>query len=292
MVKAKVVSALLYASMFLFLADGAVAMVDDLQVSFERALLGAPQWFPSVLARAAGGWRLSWGEQICFDVLVFRAELWCCKSTLVVRKAWAAAQALPGRTFAASSKSLLLQIGLPEVFEMDEWNSFISNGEPVLPGYKSLVKSCLEESSEAAWLESIRTSQADKLHLLSQHGPSSGAARLLDSGSLDVLSAADDWEKFRLGLVPLSVVSGGGRVCPLCGLGNHGNAHLLASCGELCVERQSFFVHIDSIWANELHLAPPADWSTSILCANLELTRLGASVEYVSKIVTKLSGKG
>ena len=77
--------------------------------------------------------------------------------------------------------------------------------------------------SEAAWLENIGTYHADKLHLLSQPGPSSGAARLLDSGSLDVLSVADDWEKFRLGLVPLSVVSGGGRVCPLCGLGNHGN---------------------------------------------------------------------
>jgi len=193
----------MYGSMFLFMADGALKMVDNLQVSFEKALLQAPPWFASVLARAAGGWKLLWGEQLCYDVLVFRAELWCCKSTLLVRKAWAAAQSLPGQTFAAASKELLLQLGLPEVFDVDGWNQFISCGDPVLPSYKALVKDTLEQRSVSAWLHVIRTSYSDRLHLLSQHSPSSVGARLLDSGALDLLAAADDWERFRLGLVPL-----------------------------------------------------------------------------------------
>jgi hypothetical protein len=287
-IRAKVVSALMYGSMFLFMADGALKMVDDLQISFERALLQAPPWFSGVLARAAGGWRLSWGEQVCCDVLVFRAELWCCKGTLLVRKAWAAAQSLPGRTFAAASKLLLSQLGLPEIFEQAGWEEFLAGGGSVLPSYKCFIRSALVQRSALSWLQSIRSSHLDKLHLLSQHGPSSGAARLLDAGSLDLLSAADDWDKFRLGLVPLAHGSGQAGVCLLCGSGDHGDAHLLASCTSLVSQRRHFLSLVDGEWAFALQLAPPPDWSTSLLSAHLELSRLGPAVQYVSNIVSEL----
>ena len=154
---------------------------------------------------------------------------------------------------------------------------------------KALVKDTLEQRSVSACLHVIRASYSDRLHLLSQHSPSSVGARLLDSGALDLLAAADDWERFRLGLVPLSVGTGQVKSCPLCGLVQYGNAHLLASCGSLALERQVFLSQVDYEWRIALQMAPPQDWSTSMLSAHLELSRLGATVKYVSLIVGKLN---
>ena len=95
---ATVDSVLFYGSMFLFLAPGVVEQLDHLQADLERSLLGAPPWFAATLVRAAAGWQWTWGERLRDEVLVFRAELWCCKNDMLVRQGWAAAQVLPGRT--------------------------------------------------------------------------------------------------------------------------------------------------------------------------------------------------
>ena len=61
-VRSKVMGALFYGSMFLFLADGAVESLDKLQVEFERILLHALPWFPGTLACASGVGRFLGGS--------------------------------------------------------------------------------------------------------------------------------------------------------------------------------------------------------------------------------------
>ena len=136
-----------------------------------------------------------------------------------------------------------------------------------------------------AWLRDVCRSNSDMLHILSQHGPSSASARLLDCGYLSALDAADDWEKFRLGLVLVAHGSGKDRNCCLCRSGSFGMAHLLASCGAVGQERSIVLAAAGVVWAASLLSAPPQDWCTSLLSAHLEISRLPASVHYVSRIV-------
>ena len=150
---AKVNNALFYGSMFLFLIPSAAASLTDLQLEFERALMGAPSWFSSSLLRATGGWQLPWGDRLLIDALGFRAELWCCKEGMLVRTVWAAAQGYPGRTFAHASKAALLAAGLPEIFDYPGWCAFMADGTPVLPHVLSwqMVKALISEQSILKW---------------------------------------------------------------------------------------------------------------------------------------------
>ena len=92
---AKVDNTLFYGSMFLFLVPDAASKLTDLQTEFERSLLGAPPWMSWSHIRAAGGWLMSWGDRLQYDALAFRAELWCCENTMLVRSVWEAGQTFP-----------------------------------------------------------------------------------------------------------------------------------------------------------------------------------------------------
>ena len=148
-IRAKVEGASFYGAMFTFMAPGAADRLDDLQVEFERSLLSALKWFARSLARAVGGWMLCWGERLCFEVMAFRAELWCCSASLLVRQAWDAAQLFPGRTFARCSRGLLIELDVPEVFNFHGWSEFIDDAEPVLNNYKAHIRSVIEQRGAA-----------------------------------------------------------------------------------------------------------------------------------------------
>ena len=88
---------LFFGSMLTFMAQDACTKLDALQLEFARKLLEAPPWFSATLVRSAAGWQLSWGERVLYEALVFRAELWCCESHLLVRQVWGYAQGFGGR---------------------------------------------------------------------------------------------------------------------------------------------------------------------------------------------------
>ena len=274
--------------MFLFLAEGALEQLDDLQADFERALMQMPPWMSSALARASGGWNLSWGELVCLEVLNFHAELWCLKNSLLVRQAWGLAQSLRGRTFAATSKSLLDQLCLPEVFMFDGWQEFLHSGKPILPTYKAFVRSVLDKRSRSAWFKQLRTSHATHLHLLAQHGPTSAGARLLAAGDLVLLQAADDWERLRLGLIQCVAIPSVSKCCKLCGMLNADLSHLLASCSFLSPARACFLSSCDAAWLRLLRDAPEAEWVTALCSADIDLPRLRTAVIYASHAVAAL----
>jgi len=104
---AKVEGALFYGAMFLVLEPTAPRVLAALQVEFERAFLGAPGFISPAVVRAVTGWRLSWDEKLIYEVLAFRAELWCARAELLVHDVWRAAQHFTGATFARASRCLL-----------------------------------------------------------------------------------------------------------------------------------------------------------------------------------------
>jgi hypothetical protein len=286
--RAKVDNALLYGSKFLFLVPSAASQLERLQLEFERSLLTAPSWMPDAFIRAVGGWSLTWGDCLVYDALVFLGELWCCESGMLVRTVWAAAQDYPGRTFAATTRQSLVDLGLPEIFETPDWEDFLQTGKPVLPRYKAFLKEELSNRSIAKWrVKFFGSSQAQPYHL-SQQFPCNAGARLLEADHLDVLKEAAAWDAFRLCL-------GDGRhlkskQCILRGGMDAGHAHILATwhCQAVSLERASFLAGVDSSLADSLSSAPPADWPIVLLNPHLELQRLREVVYYVAQIMDAL----
>ena len=115
--KSNVEGTLLYGAMFMYLAPGYYETLVGLQLEFERALLGVAPWTSGTLVRMIAGWRLNWGERVMLEVIIFRAELFSCPGSMLVRQVWSRAQNLAGNTFARASRSLLQDLTLPEIFE-------------------------------------------------------------------------------------------------------------------------------------------------------------------------------
>ena len=226
--------------------------------------------------RAAAGWKLSWGEKVIYEALVFRAELWTCASHLLVRKVWQQAQSFPGRTFASVSRAALQKLGLPEIFECAGWQAFIDCAVPVLPAYKLFVKSGLEERSVAAWRSRLQDPNAGhEVVLLLQNTTVSAGLRLLEADYLDVLGDADSWERLRIGLVKLT------SACRLCCNTQVGLSHLLARCIVTKNARDRFIVRTGAYW---LLSSPDADWISFVFCPSQALQRLVVSVQFAAEI--------
>ena len=128
-------------------------------------------------------------------------------------------------------------------------------------------------------------------HLLAQHSPVSVGQRLLEADHLDHLYAAIDFDKLRIGLVSLSCQSAQGprrSVCMLCHSLNHGLSHLLGECVVVHVARVGFLNEIDEQWAAQLKAAPAGDWPVVVLNPHQLISRLVASVNFVSQVVKLL----
>ena len=123
---------------------------------------------------------MNWGERVVNEVMIFRAELWCSSSDMLVKKVWLAAQQYPGRTFASVSKDLLVSMGLPEVYNFAGWSEFTNTGKPVLPGYKHAIRYELEVRSCIEWKRSLHQRGNVGIHLLAQQHPVSVGAVLLN----------------------------------------------------------------------------------------------------------------
>jgi len=286
--QAKVEGVLLYGAMFMFLAPDAVSKLTSLQQEFERELLGAPPWFSGARTRLSGGWLLSWGERLCLDVLVFRAEIWCCKSDMLVRQVWARAQQFPGRTFASVSHSLLRNLQLPEVYEFIGWDEFISESRPILQAYRDFVFAQLCQRSGQSWRQSLVKSCASCPHLLTQQFPCSAAKRLLDAGHLDILHDVDLWERFRQGLIPefAKAATSADGACAYCGsAAGGGPGHILGSCPCFAAERAFFVLGLADSHRSGLDSAPDGDWCVVIFKAHADLAILRKSVCYCAQLV-------
>ena len=112
---------LFFGGMFLGLAQDAFTTLDKLQLHFERSLLGAPPWLPSSQVRAVASWSWLWSDRLLFEVLAFRAELWCSSPDMLVHEVWLKVQSLPGNTFANASWRYLAQANIPEVYDVMAW---------------------------------------------------------------------------------------------------------------------------------------------------------------------------
>ena len=223
-----------------------------------------------------------------YEALVFRAELWCCKSDMLVRRAWSAAQKLPGRTFANASLQALTHLGFPEVFQFPGWAAFLEHGVSVLPSYKAALKERLVSDSISRWRAAQLRSHAAVPSLLAQQYPCSAGARLLDAGYRDVLPHADQWDLLRLGFgaaYTLGFTRGSQYLCKLCGCPTTGMAHLLASCHALSSHRETFLDHIGFFYSAKLQGSPAGDWPTLVLSPHLDLAVLRHAVVFGAAVV-------
>lgn len=287
--RSNVEGTLLYGAMFLYLAPGYYETVVSLQLAFERALLGVAPWASGAMVRMIAGWRLNWGERVMLEVLMFRAELFSCSRNMLVRKVWSMAQGLPGNTFALASRGLLQELALPEIFDFCGWKYFLESGMSNLASYKRLVQETLETRSIMAWRVALASKGGCAPHLLAQQCPVSVGERLLEGGHLNMLYAATDFDKLRAGLVRVSVAGlDRVRACRLCHAREHGLAHVLGACPAVRTARQDFLNAVDRAWACQMMGAELGDWPVALLNPHMMLTRLPASVHYVSQIVQAL----
>ena len=284
--RATVEGTLLYGAMFVFLAPGYYEAFVKLQLEFERGLLQVAPWTSGTLVRSVAGWRLNWGERVMLDVLVFRAELFCCPSDMLVRQVWGHAQHMPGRTFAKASLQLLQELGLPEIHAYQGWEYFLASGISNLASYKSLVLNALEMRSISEWRASLIAKSDCLPHLLAQQCPMSVGQRLLEADYMDHLHETMDFDKMRIGLVPLSRPST--CVCALCHAQRPGLSHVLGECAVVHVARLNFLSVVDVVWSAQLGAAQTGDWPTAVLNPHQPISRLAASVRFVSQIVQLL----
>jgi hypothetical protein len=252
--------------------------------------MGLPPWTPAAFVRAAAGWVLDWGERVTFEVLSFRAELWCADEGLLVSVVWKHAQRLPGITFAARSRQMLVNSDVPEIFDMPGWAEFVDERMPALPAYKSFLRRTFERSSTQAWVNALRALPMTGAHLYAQLHVVSVGDRLMELGRLDLLHAAADFDLFRLGVLRISTKVPGGRHrrCIMCGSCSSGMDHLLASCTAGDDARWQFVTSVDRAFAASLGEALEGDWSPTVLSPHLEPTRLVAAVRFVAELVFML----
>jgi len=108
--------------------------------------------------------------------------------------------------------------------------------------------------------------------------------RLREADHPDHLYAAIDYDKLRIGLVQ-SAQGPRRSVCMLCHSLNHGLSHLLGECVVVHVARVGFLNEIDEQWAAQLKAAPAGDWPVVVLNPHQPISRLVASVNFVSQVV-------
>jgi hypothetical protein len=288
--KSKVEGALFYGAMFLCMSPSFYMVLVDLQMEFERSLLGAPPWFPAELIRAVAGWRLNWGERVLLEVLSFRAELWCSGPDLLVHKVWRAAQDFPGRTFASVSQGIVSELSVPEVYDFPGWSEYMSAGRPVLPAYKQAMRKELESRSCAEWKRNLHNRSNVSVHILAQQYPCSVGAIFLDHNNLNMLAGAKDFDKLRVGIVPLTKagVAGQRKVCRLCGSAESETSHLLAICVVTSGARRLFMQSVDEVWRRVLEGAPSGDWPTAVLSPHNGMVRLTCAVKFAANVVNQL----
>ena len=280
---------LFFGAMFLIFAPGASDSLDSLQLEFERSLTGFPPWTHAALVRAVGGWRMSWGERIVYDALVFRAELWCAKEGLLVCDVWKHAQNLPGNTFALRSRQLLEVHEVPEIFDFPGWGSYVDEREPVLPAYKRHVRAILERRSSHAWVTSVRSLDAGS-HILTQPCPMSVGGRLLELGHLSSLRAAAEFDVLRVGIMRLSLAVPGTRHrrCILCNASEHGLPHVLAACSASHAARVSFLASVDAVFSAQLSASVEGDWPPAVLSPHQGEKQLVEAVWFAAELVRML----
>ena len=282
----KLESAIFFGSMFLFMSSGAGKVMDELQLSFERVLLGAPSWLPDVQVRAAGGWLMAWSDRLLYDALSFRAELWCCEASMLVREVWSAAQSYPGNTFAFKTRKCLQDLELPEIYEHAGWYQYMRTGRSPLHDYKMFLKSRLEDRSVQSWKAKLVVSRSCPTYLLCQHYPCSASGRMLDADWLEYTWAADSWERLRLSLGVASKVLVG--PCVLCGSRAYGHAHILASCNFCTILRTAFLAKLDDDLAERLRSAPEGDWPSVLYNPHMELSRLKVIVKFCDWVMLEI----
>jgi len=288
---AKVDSVLLFGAMFLSLAEGAVKSVDELQVELERSMLGAPAWVSAVQIRAIAGWSWTWGEQVQFEAIAFRAELWCTKSDMLVRRVWDAAQEYPGRTFAWASRQALTIVGFPEIFDFQGWSEYLEHGASSLPQYKESLKAKMVADSVLQWRSAMRRCTSAPPWIMAQQYPISAGERLLEQGCMADLFHADRWDELRLGLAGAATLSasvGGRRMCKLCMSGQASMAHILATCTAVGAARQHYLHSLSGYFSARLREAPAGDWPTLVLSPHSDLEVLRCSVFFGAAIMEAL----
>ena len=283
----KLESAIFFGSMFLFMSNGAGMVLDELQLSFERVLLGAPAWLPEVQVRAAGAWHMAWSDRLLYDALTFRAELWCCEASMLVREVWSAAQSYPGNTFAFKTRKCLQDLAMPEIYEHEGWDRYMRTGRSPLLDYKKSLKARLEDRSVQRWRAKLVSSQSCPTYLVCQQYPCSASGRMLDADWLESTWAADSWERLRLSLGVASKLLVG--PCVLCGSRAYGHAHILASCNFCAWLRTTFLAKVDDDLAERLRVAPEGDWPSVLYNPHLELSRLKVVVEFCDLVVHETS---
>ena len=222
-----------------------------------------------------------------YEALSFRAELWCAKTGLLVQEVWARAQALPGRTFAAVSRELLVEHGVPEVHGLPGWQEHMEERSPVLPEYKTMLYRELVNHSTCKWKLALRQVANVGTHLLSQRCPVRVGARFMDRECRSLLRAAMDFDLLRIGVFPLSMAVPGSksrRRCILCASEDHGLAHILAECSASERGRAGLLSSVDQALAQSLLIAPAGDWPTVLLCPHADFNRLKHLVTYAAEL--------
>ena len=278
---------LFYGAMFMFMAEGVCQAVTDLQYEFERSLIGLGSWTSHAAIRCVAGWSMDWGTRLFYEVLVFRAELWCTTDELLVHEVWVAAQHMPGKTFASASSNLLQAIGFVEICDFANWKANGSGNGKMLGTYKTALKHFLHKKSCNEWALQMSTSSAAQPHLQAVKSPVSVGGRLLDAGKIGMLYDAAKFDRLRLGVPAISLAIPTSRVrrCTLCADTECGLAHVLATCSVTGELREKFFASVDNSWKESLQSALAGDWPTVVLSPHQSLDRLVACVTFGAAVV-------
>ena len=290
-VRGKVLGTLFFAAPFLFLAAGAVEMLDDLQIEFERTLIGATKHHPAREAiRAEMAAPLTWGEELILVVLGVRAELWALPEDLYVKRVWRAAPSLKGRTLARETRALLDELKLPEVFELPGWSGAGDNPEAVVTSYKQRIRMELEARSAESWRTKLARGDAAQVHLYACPAPVSAAATFLGEDDMEAVWAADHWGAVRIGLI--QVTQGGARTgkCALCGAPNGGLAHVARSCSQLREARARYWTEVTAARRQQLLAGGEGTWALAAFSVVADLQDLRAGVMFGDAVAKAVQG--
>ena len=214
---------------FLLLVSNIVDRLDQLHASMLRSLRGAPRWFSYTLLRADIDIGMTWGEQLVFRALCFRAQLWMCPTTMLVCKVWRECQSFEGRSFSNVSRQLMIDLDLPEIYERHSWEFVESDGLSVLDNYKHFQKTELERRSAFSWRQRAANLRGLPLYILSQLGPSRITLRFSQVEVQELAFDMDMWSSLRIGLQQVCTKDNP-KLCSLCGSERSGRAHLCKDC--------------------------------------------------------------
>ena len=294
LIRTKVKGALFFAPVFLYMADGAVQKLDELEAEVERAIMGASPWVPGPAAlRAETGTPLTWGEELILRVVVMRGQLWSLEENLLVKRAWRSSQSFQGHTFARASKTLLDELALPEIWDTPGWSASEEARTEAVQAYKGRIRAELEGRSAMRWRERMAMECPEKPYLSACPAPLSAAAILLAEDDMPAVWAADAWARLRVGITEATERGAkiGERRCPLCRQRSSGLGHLAYQCPQLNTERGWFLEASSAARRTELGKVQEGSWLLSVFSVVADPGDLSANVLFGAAIEEKLCEK-